>query len=40
MPMEYCLLLTDADSIEDLDTLSEWRNFIAEESGISLDIRA
>jgi len=40
MPMEYCLLLTDAEKIEDLEALTEWRAFVAEETGVHLDIRA
>ena len=38
MPLEYCLLLTD--NIDDLETLAEFRSFVAEETGIDLTIEA
>ena len=40
MPLEYCILLTDVESIEDLDALAEWRGFVADETGVSLLIEA
>ena len=40
MPLEYCILLTDVESTEDLDVLAEWRGFVADETGISLLIVA
>ena len=38
MPLEYCLLLTDDGKVEDLDSLSEWREYIQAETGIELII--
>ena len=38
MPLEYCLLLADAGNVEDLESLTEWREFIRGETGIELII--
>jgi hypothetical protein len=39
MPLEYCVPLTDCgDYIEDLDSVKEWRNFIANRTGVKLII--
>ena len=39
-PLEYCILLTDVESISDLEALTEWRQFVNGETGIELNIKA
>jgi hypothetical protein len=39
-PLEYCILLTDVESISDLEALTDWRQFVNDETGIELNIKA
>ena len=40
MPLEYCLTLADAEKVESIEALDEWRAYIADAVGIELTIEA
>lgn len=40
MPLEYCLNLADSGLVEDIEGLTEWRDFIRNQCGIELMIKS